>query len=308
MPSINSLWNRTRKRFRQTRDSINTKIRQFNAALANAADPSRYYYLGPELALTKLKHGYFLYIDPLDETVSANLIAHGCWEEWVHRVVKNLIRPGDVTVEVGANLGYYTIQMARSAGTTGKVISFEANPRMVDYLNRSIMLNGYTDRVQVVAKAATDAPGQLSFMTSRRYGGSGHLMVPESGIAEDQQVVTVEAVRLDDLNLGKVDLLRMDAEGSEPLILRGAERLLRNPDIVICMEWSPIQMRSRGSVPELVEWLAAQGFRFWSIEPTSTLRPIPKEQMADLTHCDVVVSRKPPRPRTRRVQVIDQII
>lgn len=303
MPSLRVMRKRAVRPFRRFREAVRHRWHRVKEAVRHATDGSRYHYLGPELALTRLRHGYFLYVDPLDETVSHNLIGHGHWEEPVHRVVRGLIRPGDITVEVGANLGYYTIQMARSVGPEGRVVSFEANPRMASYLKRSVIFNGVSDRIDVIEKAASDTTGRLSFMLSRRFSGSGHLLVTESGIAEDQSIIEVDAIRVDDLGLDRIDFLRMDAEGSEPLILKGAEKALSNPEITICMEWSPIQIRSRASVPELVDWLAAQGFKFWRIEPDSSLMPLAVAQLPSLDHCDIILSRQTPRPNNRRVRV-----
>lgn len=255
---------------------------------------SRYFYLGPEMALTRLKSGFLMYVDPQDETVSANLIVHGEWEPQVSRIVRRLTAPGASVVEVGANLGYYTLLMARAVGENGRVLALEANPRLAGLARRSVHFNGYSGRVRLEAKAAADQAGELSFMTSRRHSGSGHTLVPESAICEDDMVTVVEAVPLDDIAPEKVDFIRLDAEGSEPLILKGATRLLADPDIVVCMEWGVIQMRSRTDVPQFVAWLAGQGFRFWKIELNATLTPVPSELMATLEHCDVVMARKPP--------------
>lgn len=254
--------------------------------------------------MLRLKTGHMIFIDPQDEVVSAHLIRDGFWEPNVTRVVRRLVRPGDSVIEVGANHGYFTMVMTRAAGDDGRVIALEANERLAALARRSVTFNGYGHRVRILAKAAADRPGSLAFITSRRLSGSGHALVPESALGEDQVVTTVEAVRLDDLlhpsahfagdepGPDRVDFIRMDAEGSEPLILRGAERILANPDLIICMEWSVVQMRSRVCVPEFVAWLTAQGFRFWRIEMDAALTPLPSEAMAEIAHCEVVVSRR----------------
>lgn len=268
---------------------------QFKQGLRRAAEGQRYFPLGADLALTRLRNGHTMFVDPQDETISAHLIAHGVWETSVSRMVRRLVGRGQVAVEVGANLGYYTLILARAVGPAGRVIALEANARLAGLAQRSIDFNGYGPRVRLLAQAASDRPGALSFMSSRRSGGSGHLLVPESAIAEDQVVTVVDSVRLDDVTEGQVDFIRLDAEGSEPLVLKGAARLLAHPDIVVCMEWSVVQMRSRTSVPDFVDWLSGQGFRFWRIEEGLVLSPVPAEGMAEIGHCEVVLSRHRPR-------------
>lgn len=257
---------------------------------------SNYFYLGPELALVRLTCGHALYVDPLDEHVSANIILHGYWELWIHNVVLSLMKPGGRVVEVGANLGYYTMIMAGAVGPTGSVLTLEANPRLAQMVARSAQINGFSGRVKVVPKAALDRPGSISFSVSRRNSGGG--FVNPWGIQpfEDGEVLEVEAVRIDDLDTGPVDMIRMDAEGSEPFILRGAEATLRaNPDIVICMEWSVVQIGSRTSVPEFIDWMSGLGFKFWKIGYDSILSPVAAKDLAGLEHCDLVLSRRPPR-------------
>lgn len=256
---------------------------------------NRYFYLGPELAMVRLNCGHMLYVDPLDEHVSANIIAHGYWEASIHKALLRLIRPGFQIIEVGANLGYYTVTMAGAAGPDGFVTAFDGNPRLIGLVQRSLMLNGYAKRGRLISKAALDQPGQIDFVVSRRNSGGGYVSQWDDNPYEDGQTLSVEAVRIDDQEIGRADLIRIDAEGSEPFILRGAEQTLRaNPDIILCLEWSVVQMGSRTSVPDFIDWLDALGFRFWKIEADSSLTRLTKDQMAALPNCDIIAARNLP--------------
>lgn len=256
-----------------------------------------YFYLGPDLALKQMRDGRFLYVDPLDEHISAMLIAFGAWEPDIHSVVTRLVRPGMRIVEVGANLGYYTLSMADQVGASGRVTALEANPRLAAMVRRSAQFNGFLDRIEVVQKAAADAPGEVCFTISRTNSGGGYVNPWGDTFYHDGEQLTVEAVRLDDLHLGRIDMIRTDAEGSEAAILRGAEKLLiSNPEIQLCIEWNTVQMGSRTSVTDLVEWLAGLGFRFWVIEAGGRLCEKAAAVMADMPPpCDVVLSRSEPR-------------
>lgn len=267
--------------------------------IVHEAPAQRYFYLGPELALTRLNSGALLYVDPLDEHVSVNVIAHGQWEKGLHEAVLSLLAPGARVVEVGANIGYYTITMALRVGDAGHVTAFEANPRMVGLVERSARLNGVHDRVRLIDKAAMDAAGEITFVTSRRNSGGGFVSIWSHIPYDDGQAITVEAVRLDDMNCGRVDMIRIDAEGTEPFILRGAAGILTaHPGIVVVMEWSVVQMASRTSVPEFVAWLAGMGFRFWRIGFDGVFTAVSAEEMLTLGDCNVVASRNPPRRRS----------
>ncbi|MGV3578110.1 FkbM family methyltransferase [Brevundimonas sp.] len=258
-----------------------------------------YVYVEPGVAIARLNAGPALYVDPVDDQICADIILRGAWEYWVSAVVLALLKPGARVVEVGANVGYYTLIMANRVGRTGHVTALEANPRLVGLINRSIQVNAFGPRVRVVAKAALDGPGSADFVSFRRNSGSGHITATPDGWFDptmgEPEHYRVETVRLDDLDCGKVDLIRLDAEGSEPFILKGAAGLLQaNPDIVVCMEWSVIQMGSRTSVPDFVRWLSSLGFRFWRIGPPTGLTPLTEADLLTLEHCDVVVSRRTP--------------
>ena len=262
-----------------------------------------YFYLSPELALTRQKNGLLLYVDPLDETMSAHLIGYGYWEPNVYAVVTSLISPGDVVVEVGANVGYYTVAMGLMVGAEGRIHTFEANARLAGMVQRSSYINGLNDRVTVHPKAVMETPGSVRFERSRKRSGWGHVAHGDGHVFDDSEIVEVEAASLDSLGLDRVDLIRLDAEGSEALILRGASVILAgNPDLVICMEWDPTQMGSRADLPALVSWLSDQGFRLWRIEADASLAPIPMDKAAGLQTCDVVISRKPPTPAAGLMQ------
>lgn len=255
---------------------------------------TRYFYLEPDVALARLTDGHHIFVDPKDQTTSTHLIANGYWEQWIHHVVCRLVSPGDRIVEVGANLGYYTISMALLAGPTGRVTAFEGNPRLCGLIRRTMEFNGYSSRVEVRNQAATDVSGPITFSVSRTNSGGGHATAHPGHPTQDMEQIEVEGVRLDDVIDGEIDFLRMDAEGSEPRILRGAERLLQNPSVTVVMEWDVFQMASRASVPDLVAWLTSLGFRFWRIEQSTVLTAIEPSELPTLTACDLVMSRHEP--------------
>ncbi len=272
------------------------RMAQFWIRVAARLLPRRYFYLDPDTALTILWDGHAIFVDPRDEQIAPSLIVRGAWEPQVEAVVRRLVRRGDRVIEVGANHGYFALIMASRIGPAGSLTSFEANPRLARLVSRSLTLCGYSGRAEVRAVAAGDREGRVSFVTSRSHSGGGHLAA-EGLVYEDERILVDAPMLPLDLAApeGRVDLLRMDAEGAEPLILAGAAGLLaRSPGIVICMEWDRIQMSTRADVPGLLEWLGAQGLRFWQIMPNARLRPVTAAEMAELGHSDVVICRSHP--------------
>jgi FkbM family methyltransferase len=273
---------------------MNFVLRTVQRLRAKRSDErARFYaYLGPDLALTQLTDGHFIYVDPTDEQIAPHLIAHGYWERWIDDAIGREIRPGDRVVEVGANLGYYTLRMAGAIGPQGRLDAFEASPYHAGLLARSVRFNNYESHVRVHALAASDQPGELRFSFSRREGGSGHIVVGEE---PSRETIVVPAIRLDDVIEGEINLLRMDAEGSEPLVLEGARGLLgRSRDVRICMEWGVEMMCARRHVAGLIGWLRADGFRFWLIATDGSLPELTDQELLTLPLNDILISRELP--------------
>ncbi len=265
-------------------------------ALVRPVVPRLYAYLSPDVALTQLYDGHFIYVDPADEEMGSQLIANGFWEMWTDKLVRRLVSTGDRVIDVGANHGYYTLIMASLIGETGRLDSFEANPRIARLLTRSVWFNGYAPRVTVHAAAAGNESGTAQFAAWRHQSGSGHLLVDVHAYAEDTMKLTVPMVRLDDV-VGEdpVDLIRIDAEGAEPLILEGARQVLhRSPAIRICMEWGVGMMSDRRDVGHFIAELRGDGFQFWKIEHDSSLTELTDEALKTVELCNIVVARDYP--------------
>lgn len=286
------------KRLARFSRPLRDALKPSSSGQGDGENPTRYYYLGPDLARVRLKTGQYLYVDPKDELISTRIIMRGHWEFWTTKAVLSLLRQGDHILEVGTNLGYYTVLMADTVGALGSVVGLEANARMVSMANKSLAVNDFSGHARVLHRAGTNRPGPVSFVSSRLNSGAGHVEVLAVAPFEDAVTSEVEGVRLDDLGMARVDFLRLDAEGSEAAILHGATQIIAdNPELVICMEWSPIQIGSRTSVPDFVDWLVSLGFRFWRIGKDAQLSAIDQQTLKSLNHTDIVASRRDIRQR-----------
>jgi FkbM family methyltransferase len=258
--------------------------------------PAEYCYLGGHRAVARTHRGHKIFLDTRDIGMTPHLALDGSWEPEVEAVLVRLLRPGQQVAEVGANMGYHTLAVAEAIGPDGRLHSFEANPEVLPLLRATLAVNGLTRRVILHPEAALDAAGTVEFSSDPDHIGSGHLAFPgEAG--NYSRKVTVPAVTLDAAlaDAPPLDLLRMDAEGSEPQVLRGAEALLRrSPRLRIVTEWSPRMMAPRCDLGALVAWLGELGFRFWSITPTARLEAVTAEALPRLPHGEIVVARSPP--------------
>ena len=268
-------------------------------ASARAARMRRegYCYLGGHRALALTHRGQKIFLDTRDIGLTPHIAMHGIWELEVEMVLERLLRPGQTVAEVGSNMGYHTLAMAAMLGPAGHLHAFEASPDVLPLLRATLMVNGLLQRVTVHPKAAHDHSGTLEFSRDPEHIGSGHWSLPAES-ANYSRRSTVPCVTLDAAlgdSVPELHLLRMDAEGSEPQVLRGAEALIRrSPELRIVSEWSPPMMARRADLRRLTGWLDGLGFRFWRIGAEARLEPVPAEALPGLPHCDLVMARSLP--------------
>lgn len=162
------------------------------------------------------------------------------------------LRPGDTVVDVGANIGIFT---ALFASTGAQVLAFEPGSRSLRDLARTIAENP-SARVTVVPAALSDTPGQLALTLDLE--SSNHLIADDAVAAAGGMVELVDVMRLDDyLNPAPatLDLVKIDAEGFDLNVLRGAETTLRTHRPALLVEtWGSSEIR---------DWLEARGYRLY---------------------------------------------
>jgi FkbM family methyltransferase len=163
----------------------------------------------------------------------------GTYEPELQSTVRELIPPGAVIFDVGANIGYVSLLLAKAAGEAGKVFAFEALPSNVDQLRRNVALNNMQAQVTVIDCAVTRASGPVSFLVHTS-GGMGK--VAGSAGREDryESEVTVPGISLDEFVYGQGNpaprVVKMDIEGGEVLALPGMRRVLGEAHPLLLME------------------------------------------------------------------------
>jgi FkbM family methyltransferase len=151
----------------------------------------------------------------------------GEYERAVTRVVRSVVRPGDVCLDIGANMGWYTTLLHSLVGPGGAVHAFEPVPRIFAALARNVALLDRPTNVHLRNVALGDSPGTVPI---HLFAGlpDGHASLSDMD-RDDHQTVDVDLITLDsyleDEDVGPVDVVKMDIEGAELLFLRGAERL-----------------------------------------------------------------------------------
>jgi len=192
--------------------------------------------------------------------IAGDLIYNGEYEPMTTRVFKHILKPDMRVIDVGANVGYFTLLSASIVGNKGRVYSFEPEQKNFNELLSNIELNGYKN-VTANRKAVDSKNGIAQFSVSRFEPGRHSLIADTMGGKIDK--VDVETIRLDDAVKGKIDLIKTDTEGNEFGVIQGAEKLLRQKDIKLIVEFFSINNNNaRYTFMELWELIKGQGFEY----------------------------------------------
>jgi FkbM family methyltransferase len=188
----------------------------------------------------------------------------GKWEEWIEPQVIGYLRPGMRFADVGANMGYYSILGAKAVGTEGKVFSFEPNPKINRILRENFFINGIS--AHIFDYALGSRTEEVIMRVRADQSGGGYLSNDSNSITSAGfDEYKVRMARLDDIiDAGtSIDLIKIDAEGFEPDIIRGAvSTIQRSRNIRLVIELSPSSWSGQGHNPkQFLESLVRLGFK-----------------------------------------------
>ena len=205
-------------------------------------------YLGGTRAITKTKYGTNIFFDTRDLSVGIPLALDGDYEPELNPWMIATLRPGDIAVEVGANIGFYALSFAGRVGPGGHVHAFEANPELIALLRDSIDLNYIQDRCTIHPTAVSDVIGDVEFSQPAKHLGSGSLL-PGGMPNETWRTISVPSTTLDAVFTGReppIRLLHIDTEASEPQVIAGGRAFIeRQRDMIIVLEVLGQHFRAR---------------------------------------------------------------
>jgi FkbM family methyltransferase len=206
------------------------------------------------------------------------------YEPETGKILKEILRPGMNVLDIGAHVGCHALLAARLVGPEGKVYAFEAAPDNFALLQKNIALNGYRN-ILPVPKAVAEKTGTVTFCLSPE-GNDRNSIYASSRAGELKKTLEVPAVSLDDFleqeGWPKIDFVKIDVEGAEPLVLKGMTRLLdRSSEITLIAEFAPACIRDGGCAPAgFLEALANCGFQIRVLEREGSSTPLHSERFA----------------------------
>ncbi len=198
-------------------------------------------------------YGFEIHIDPalrpgLDRTIYYN----GTYEAGTIAVLKGLLRPGDLFLDIGSNIGLMSLVASQAVGESGQVIAFEPQPDTFAVLKKNVDLNRCAN-VITVNEAIGAAAGQATIYSNLQRTASASL------IPLDDEITTVQQTNIESLSdfvsshhVKSIRMMKIDVEGWELEVLKGAEKILAQADApALCVEYSHLHANQGGCLEDI---------------------------------------------------------
>lgn len=236
-------------------------------------------YLGHDTSLCRVLGRYKMYVDTQDIGISSHLMLDGFWEMWVTEAMMRVVRPGMTALDIGANLGFYTLLLADLVGPSGRVLAFEPNPAIADRLRRSVAVNGFASTTDVHAVALGTATGEIAMELVREQPGGGRVVE----ITDDNRATVVPVRRLDDIpGAMDADFIKLDVEGAERLVWDGMGGLLaRARPLTLFIEFT---IGRHADARGFLDQMLGHGFSLGIIDFTQGVQPITPDALFQTNH------------------------
>lgn len=260
----------------------------------------------------RLGAGPLMTVPPISEGVSLYVVGALFAERATTAYLSRILRPGMVFLDVGANMGFYTLLGAQRVGATGRVIAFEPFPVLAAHIRSSIEINGFGDRACLEECAVSAIHNEsVTFYAGPLDNTGASSLLPHGWLNTGTQV-TVRTTRLDDYltthGITQVDVMKIDIEGAEMLAFRGMARTLQErPPRVLVVELFPSDQfvaedttrhaSDQASIPTHVyDLLQSHGYTCLEIEPDGQVgRVCSREEIQNIMRVDNYAFVQPDR-------------
>lgn len=252
-----------------------------------------------EIVLTELD-GFKIFSDRTDDAVG-KVVRAGNYEPEVSAMFRHVLRPGMGVLDIGANIGYFSMLSATLVGPSGRVFAVEANPQNARVLEASRRLNGF-DQITLVNMAAGSETGILALHTSHSTGTTSDLPDDISAMLAAR---IVPSVALDSVipRDRQINLIKIDIDGGEYVAMRGCEAIIHAHRPAIISEFSPDLLPGISGVSgeDYLRWFGKQGYEVAVIEPDGTRTPMGQDwarvigayRRRGIDHIDIFATPKP---------------
>ena len=228
---------------------------------------------------------------PLDVPYSRLLFTH-VYEQGTTEFIQQFLHQDDVIFDIGANIGYITLLAATSA-EAGKVYSFEPLPKTFERLAQNVGFNPHLDNITILNRAVSDENGHviLNSFENLHHGHSSISKLDRNDHVEYRVASTTIDNFVDEMNLQRLDFMKIDVEGAERLVFAGAKNTLANLEPTVLIEMNEETANANGfQCHELLEFLSSiDDFSFYRF-PGASAAIQTMSNIRDYQHGDNVVA------------------
>lgn len=226
--------------------------------------------LNPVYKATVAYEGYSITLEPtLTSITTLVLLTQGRWFEKEIEFCRQLLQPGMVVIDVGANIGVYTFLAAHCVGTTGRVYAIEPTPECIACLKSTVVDNKIENCVIPIEAAVGNQLASVFLILQP--ASVFNRIVTDTAKTEKRCVKAVAQITLDYLweseNKPRVDLIKIDVEGAELQVLQGAEQLLRQQKPIVMFE---NRHKAKISGVEAAKFLTSLEYQFYTYQHYGT--------------------------------------
>ncbi len=240
-------------------------------------------YVAPKQStplISSLSYGIRMNLD-ISEFLQAHLFLYGSYELPSVRFMRRVLSPGDAVADVGAQIGYITLAMATLNPGKITVHAFEPEPLNIQRLRKNIALNPGVD-VRIVEKAVSDTNGAIRLYLSKDHNAGTHSTI-SGGTNVSTDFVEIPAITLDtyvhEQRISALRLIKIDVEGGEYEVIKGAHETLTSLRPIVLMELSDALQETRGfSTIEFKKLMKQFGYSAYTIADDGSLVPSSDEQ------------------------------
>ncbi len=207
------------------------------------------------------------------EYIQKNIYFLGYYEVRETMLIKRILQPGDTFIDVGANIGWFTIHAAKHLGLSGKIVSFEPSSEIHDHLQTNIKLNSLATSITKLEKIALSDQNSTAVLSNTVETNSGRTsIINDVNLIETNSTAEiVETIKFDDYyqkeNLKKIKLIKIDVEGAEMKVLQGMSSALKQKvfDYILIEVCENFLRQAGSSSIDLLTMLSNYGYSLYTI-------------------------------------------
>ena len=225
-----------------------------------------------------------MYVDGRDISLSPHLMMRGMWEPWITMAIAKHIKPGQRCIDIGANIGYYTLLLAGLVGPAGHVLAIEPGKRSIDLAWRTLNINGMHNRVNFIQAGASDEEYMAEHVVPEQLQGGAILRRAVDGAETKHPIVKCGPIdRWPAANVYDWDFIKIDVEGMERQVFDGLRgTLARLNHVTVAMEITPYHWPD--GCEGFLDSMKLQGYSVGMVSEAGEIVPLddytalPKEQ------------------------------